>query len=163
MRSNLPRVRLLAAVLSVSAVLAVTTPALAAERGFVDLQGCYFGTGETTVPAGAEFDIFAGWVAESRGQQLAWLNSVQTTLTIDGAPISNADRYWLGEIIQIVKEPRFQFWITVWIYPHEALDVGESITVYHAWSLRVPVYDGSFHFPTGIIFDGTCTITGVAV
>jgi hypothetical protein len=155
------RVGLLALVLSLSAMFAATATVSAAERGFVDLQGCYFGTGETTVPAGAEFDIFAGWIAESRGQQLAWLKSVETTLTIDGEAIPNADSYWLSEIIPIVKEPRLQLWITVWIYPHAALAVGESITVYHAWSLQVPLYDGAFHYPRGVIFDGTCTITGV--
>jgi hypothetical protein len=161
MRKNHPRVRLLAAGLSLSALFAGTTPALAQEPAFVDLQGCYFGSGETTVPAGEELDISAGWAAGSRGEGIAWLNSVQTTLTIDGAPIAGADTFW-SDIFQVVKVPGFNLWITAWDYPHAALGVGESITVYHAWSLRVPIYDGSLHFPTGLIFGGTCTITGVA-
>jgi hypothetical protein len=162
MRTNHPRLRLLAVALSLSAMLVATTPALAEDRGFVDIQGCYFGSGQATVPADTDFDIFAGWGAGSRGDEIAWLKSVQTTLIIDGgAPIAGADTYW-SPIFQAVKEPGFNLWITFWTYPHAALGVGESITVYHAWSLRVPVYDGAVHFPTGIIFDGTCTITGVA-
>jgi hypothetical protein len=161
MRTNHPRVRLLAVVLSLSAILVATTPALAQDPAFVDLQGCYFGTGETTVPAGEELDIFAGWVAGSRGEVIAWLSSVQTTLTIDGVPIAGADTFW-SPIFQIVKEPGFNLWITAWDYPYAALGVGDSITVYHAWSLRFPVYDGVLHFTTGLVFGGTCTITGVA-
>jgi hypothetical protein len=164
MRTKHPRVRLLAVVLSVSALLAAAAPVFAdePELGFVDIQGCYFGDGQATVPAGADFFISAGWLAESRGQEMAWLNSVQTTLTFDGgAPIAGADTLW-SPIFYVVKVPQFQLWITTWDYRHAALGVGESITVYHAWSLRVPVYDGTFHFPKGLIFGGTCTITGVA-
>jgi hypothetical protein len=162
MRTKRSRVGLLALVLSLSAMVAGTAPVSAAERGFVDVQGCYFGTGETTVPAGTDFDIFAGWLATSRGQDLAFLNSVKTTLTFDGGdPIAGADAYGT-ELIRIVREPRFQLWGTFWLYPYAALNVGESVTVYHDWTLRVPIYDGFFHFARGIIFGGTCTITAVA-
>jgi hypothetical protein len=162
MRTKHPRALLLGVFLSLSAMLAATAPAMGADRGFVDIQACYFGDGQATVPAGTDFDLFAGWVAKSRGDELAWLNSVQTTLIFDGgAPIADADAFW-SPIFEIAKEPHFQLWITAWVYPHAAIGLGETLTVYHAWSLRVPIYDGFFHFPVGQIFGGTCTITGVA-
>ncbi|MEO8639170.1 MAG: hypothetical protein ABI458_04545 [Chloroflexota bacterium] len=156
MRTKHPRVRLFAVLLSMAALLAAAAPVQAADRGFVDVQGCsWFEGGKATVPAGTEFDLFAGWIAATRGQELAWLDSVQTTLTIDGSPVADADNWW-SEPFQVDKK----FWIVVWVYPHAALRAGQSITVYHAWSLDVPVFDGSFHYPAGeIIFDATCTIT----
>lgn len=157
MHTKHPRVRLFAVLLSMAALLAAAAPVHAAEPGFVDIQGCSWSDGgKATVLAGVEFYLFAGWIAETRGQEVAWLDSVQTTLTFDGgAPVADADSWW-SEPFEIFKK----FWIVTWSYPHAALRAGQSITVYHAWSLEVPVYDGVFHFPAGeIIFDATCTIT----
>ena len=158
MRTKHPRVRLFAVLLSLAALLAAAAPVSAAERGFVDIQGCsWFEGGRATVPGGSEFDLFAGWIAETRGQELAWLDSVQTTFTIDGAAIPDADSFW-SEPFQVDKH----FWITVWVYQHAALRVGQSITVTHTWSLKVPVFDGFALYPAGPTgFDSTCTITGV--
>lgn len=156
MRTKHPRLRLLAVVLSLSAMLAATAPVYAADPVYVDIQGCdWVEGGETTVPAGADINVFAGWLTDSYGQQVAWLKSVQTTLEVDGTPITGTDSAW-GDPEQFGKH----FWGVFWTYPLAlSLDAGDSITVYHAWSLRVPVYDGVGHYPTGLIFEATCTIT----
>src|SRR5438552_7664943 len=67
-RAKHPRVRLLGLALGLSALLAVAVPVYAAEPVGVDIQGCSASGGATTVPAGAEIDLFAGWAAQTRGQ-----------------------------------------------------------------------------------------------
>ena len=140
-----------------SALLAAAAPVHAAEPVGVDIQGCSASGGATTVPAGAEIDLFAGWSAQPRGQDLAFLYSVRTTLTVDGAAVAGADNHWTTPF-KIFKG----LWIVFWDYLLPPLDVGDSVTVHHVWTFTFPVFDGVTHFPSGTTFDSTCTITGVA-
>jgi hypothetical protein len=156
-RTKHPRMGLLALALGLSALLAVAAPVYAAEPVGVDIQGCSLSGGTTTVPAGADIDLFAGWSAQTRGQELAFLYSVQTTLSINGDAVAGADNWW-STPFEVFKG----FWVVFWDYPLSALGVGDSVTVHHVWTLRQPVFDGVNHLPRGTTFDSTCTITGVA-
>jgi len=148
--------RLLALALGLSALLAAAAPVYAVETVGVDIQLCSQSGGATTVPAGADIDLFAAWGAQTRGQDLAFLYSVQTTLSVNGAAVAGADNFWVGPF-EIFKG----FWIVFWDYTLPALQAGDSVTVHHVWTLRQPVFDGVFHLPRGTTFDSTCTITGV--
>jgi hypothetical protein len=149
--------RLLGLALGLSALLAAAAPVYAVEPVGVDIQACSQSGGTTTVPAGADIDLFAAWGAQTRGQDLAFLYSVRTTLSVNGAAVAGADNHWSGPF-KIFKG----FWVVFWDYPLPALGIGDSVTVHHVWTLRRPVFDGVTHFPRGTTFDSTCMIRGVA-
>ena len=87
-RPKHPRLRLLGLALTLSALLAAAAPVHGANTAFVDIQGCSLSGGTTTVPAGADIFLDAGWSAQTRGQELAFLYSVQTTLSINGDAVA---------------------------------------------------------------------------
>jgi len=161
MRFRHVRARILAIVLSSSALLVAVAPAAAVppapEPVFVDIWGCAeFGGGEAAVPAGADLYLGYGWFAYSRGQQEAWLSSVRVTMTVDGVAVPNPDSLWT-DIIKVDK----RFWLTFWQYQYPTpLENRESITVHMVLTLKSPVYDGATWFPAGTLADSTCVITG---
>jgi hypothetical protein len=155
------RARILATVLSCSALMVAAAPAAAVrpvpDPVFVDIWGCAeSGGGQAAVPAGADLFLGYGWWTLSRGQQVAWLSSVRAAMTVDGVPVANPDSLWT-EIIKADK----RFWLTFWQYQYPTpLENRQSITVHLELTLTVPVYDGVSWYPAGTLVDSTCVITG---
>lgn len=157
MRTKHPRARLLAVVLSLSALLAAAAPVHAAAPPLpeVNLFECSEAGEEITVPSGTAFNIVDGWFAKTLWQDVMFLLSVKVVVGLNGVPIAHPARYW--------NRPFFSaddgVWLVWWKYPHAALAAGDSIVFTEAWSFRFPVWDGFVWTPRGPFIDEKCTIT----
>jgi hypothetical protein len=157
MRASILRFPLLAAVLSVSVLVAATAPVYAAApTANVSLVACFFANGgSASVPAGTDFNITAGYGTSTLWQEAMFFLSVKVVADIGGVPIDRTYRYWTRP--QAVPP---DFWIMTWKYPVRALGQGQSITVNYAWILRFPIYNGTGWTPRGPLLTVSCTITG---
>ena len=159
------RARLLAALISLSAVLAAVGPAQAVRPQVkVNIVDCVFAGGETTVDAGVPFLLDAGWSALTPFHELAFFVSQRTVASINGVAIRNANRYW--RLPQ--KNSPFSDvpWLMSWDYPVKALAAGQSITVGYEWILRFQITDGVDIYPRGPVLGPlgavpSCVITAV--
>jgi hypothetical protein len=148
MRTTHPRVRLLAVVLSVSALLAAAGPAQAVKPPpvKVDLLGCLF-NGAATVDADTPFLLDLGWAASTLLHEVEFFLSQRTVASINGVPIQHPNRYWR------LPQRTFPFpdlpWNMPWDYPVKAMAHGQQITVAYEWILRFPVSDGVDLYPRG--------------
>jgi hypothetical protein len=164
MRTNHPRVRLLAVVLSLSALIAAAGPAQASSPPpvKVNVVDCIFGGGTATVDAGVPFLLDAGWTGTSFWHEVEFLLSQRTVAAIDGVAIKHANLYW-GFPKKSDLYPPFT-WLVFWDYPVKGLAHEHSITVTYDWNLRFPVFDGVDHYAAGPVlepfgFGTTCVIT----
>jgi hypothetical protein len=164
MRTQHPRVRQLAVVVSLAVLLTAAGPAQAKNPPpvKVDLLSCLFGV-ETFVEPGQPFVLDLGWAALTIPHEILFLLSARTVASIDGTPIQHANRYWR------LPQKTYPFpdlpWNMAWNYPVGPLSSGESITVAYEWILRFPISDGVDTYPRGPVLEPfgamPCTITAL--
>lgn len=160
------RIRPLAVVLALAAILGSTSQALASSPSHVRIdvnvvacdQAVGGGSGTVEVPRGTAFNIAWDWEAFTLAQEAAFLHSAKVAAAIDGNSIARAGRYWTRPYY--VADAEYP-WFMFWKYPHRGLHTGQSITFTVTPSLRFPVFDGTDWYPRGPIVTLTCTIKGV--
>jgi hypothetical protein len=165
-RTGRRRVRSLAIVLSVAAILATTGQAVASSphRAPVDVNvvGCDAdvgdGDGVAEVPSGTKFNITWDWETYTIWQEATFLLSAKVDAAIDGKPIAMPLRYWTRPFYLAGEEWP---WRMFWKFPHRALKAGQSIIFTVTPNLRFPVYDGTDWYERGPLVTLTCEIIGV--
>ena len=128
----------------------------------VSPAACQGNGGDVYRPAGSTIVIRGGWGTTTRGLGMDFLSAQTTTLTVNGAEVSDTASYYA------LPEEVTGGWLTWMTYPTgiTLTNPGDTMTFDFAWAFSHPLIDGaSFQseashrpvFFTGLDF-GTCMV-----
>ncbi|HEY8030651.1 MAG TPA: hypothetical protein VIE38_14240 [Gaiellaceae bacterium] len=128
----------------------------------VRLVACaFFDGGHVTVPAGSTITLLVGEVTRTRGHDIAFLQDLALSASVDGNAIANPMSYFAAPV-QIGPNGKDSAWVTWWTYPTWiTLQSGDSLTSVWTGELAHPISDGLGNISSGDMLGGndTCTIT----
>lgn len=97
---------------------------------------------EGNVPAGSEIILFEGWIANTRGQLIGFLNNATWSLMVDGQPVDVTP--YLSGILNFGP-----FWGDLWSVSAGTLDSGQTLDTHYNLFLKSANFDGVIHWSRG--------------
>lgn len=110
----------------------------------------------SAIPAGSEVTLFEGWIANTHGQLVSFLNNAKWVLTVDDEPI---------DVTPLLSGPiNFgPFWADLFGTDPMTIAAGQTIHTHYDNVLKSANFDGEFHWAKGSVYGGgvDCSFTGV--